>query len=76
MAVVSTVRDGVEVARPGALAYSFPARPAKRAYSLCHLPGGFSSMMLGGSVVTEAIFACPAVGLLSIEAALRKDYPV
>lgn len=34
------------------------------------------SMMLGGSVVTEAIFAWPGVGLLSVEAALRKDYPV
>lgn len=34
------------------------------------------SMMLGGSVVTEAIFAWPGIGLLSVEAALRKDYPV
>lgn len=34
------------------------------------------SIMLAGSVVTEAIFAWPGIGLLSVEAAVRRDYPV
>ncbi|KNZ71114.1 binding-protein-dependent transport system inner membrane protein [Thermincola ferriacetica] len=34
------------------------------------------SIMLAGSVVTEAIFAWPGLGMLSVEAANNRDYPV
>ncbi len=33
-------------------------------------------VLLGGAVVTETVFAWPGVGLLTIEAIQRRDYPV
>ncbi|PKM48081.1 MAG: ABC transporter permease [Firmicutes bacterium HGW-Firmicutes-8] len=34
------------------------------------------SIMLAGSIVTEAIFAWPGLGMMSVEAANNRDYPV
>ncbi len=32
--------------------------------------------LLGGAVITETVFAWPGVGKLTIDAILRRDYPV
>jgi peptide/nickel transport system permease protein len=32
--------------------------------------------LLGGAVITETVFAWPGVGQLTVEAVLRRDYPV
>jgi peptide/nickel transport system permease protein len=32
--------------------------------------------LLGGAVVTESVFAIPGLGRLTIEAILRRDYPL
>jgi peptide/nickel transport system permease protein len=36
---------------------------------------GFA-LLIGGVVVTESVFALPGIGRLSVEAILRRDYPV
>jgi peptide/nickel transport system permease protein len=36
---------------------------------------GFASL-IGGAVVTESVFAIPGIGRLTIDAILRRDYPV
>ncbi len=36
---------------------------------------GFASL-IGGAVVTESVFAIPGLGRLTVEAILRRDYPV
>jgi len=36
---------------------------------------GFA-LLIGGVVVTESVFAVPGIGRLSVEAILRRDYPV
>jgi len=32
--------------------------------------------LIGGAVVTESVFAIPGLGRLTIDAILRRDYPV
>jgi peptide/nickel transport system permease protein len=32
--------------------------------------------LIGGSIVTESVFAIPGLGRLTIDAILRRDYPV
>src|SRR5437588_5565441 len=34
------------------------------------------ALLIGGSIVTETVFAIPGVGRLTIDAILRRDYPV
>jgi len=34
------------------------------------------ALLIGGVVVTETVFAIPGVGLLTVDAILRRDYPV
>lgn len=34
------------------------------------------AMLIGGAVVTESVFAIPGVGRLTVDAILRRDYPV
>jgi peptide/nickel transport system permease protein len=34
------------------------------------------AMLVGGAVVTESVFAIPGVGRLTVDAILRRDYPV
>jgi peptide/nickel transport system permease protein len=36
---------------------------------------GFASL-IGGAVVTESVFAIPGLGRLTVDAILRRDYPV
>ena len=36
---------------------------------------GFATL-IGGSVVTESVFAIPGLGRLTVDAILRRDYPV
>ena len=36
---------------------------------------GFA-LLIGGAVVTESVFALPGIGRLSVDAILRRDYPV
>jgi peptide/nickel transport system permease protein len=36
---------------------------------------GFSAL-IGGAVVTESVFALPGLGRLTVDAILRRDYPV
>ena len=33
-------------------------------------------MLIGGAVVTESVFAIPGIGRLTVDAILRRDYPV
>jgi peptide/nickel transport system permease protein len=34
------------------------------------------ALLIGGAVVTETVFAIPGVGRLTVDAILRRDYPV
>ena len=34
------------------------------------------ALLIGGVVVTETVFAIPGVGRLTVDAILRRDYPV
>ena len=34
------------------------------------------ALLIGGSVVTESVFAIPGIGRLVVDAILRRDYPV
>ena len=34
------------------------------------------ALLIGGAVITESVFAIPGVGRLTIDAILRRDYPV
>lgn len=34
------------------------------------------AMLIGGAVVTESVFAIPGVGRLTVDAILRRDYPI
>jgi peptide/nickel transport system permease protein len=34
------------------------------------------ALLIGGTVITESVFAIPGVGRLTIDAILRRDYPV
>ena len=34
------------------------------------------SLLIGGAVVTESVFAIPGLGTLTVDAILRRDYPV
>jgi peptide/nickel transport system permease protein len=36
---------------------------------------GFA-LLIGGAVVTESVFAIPGLGRLTVDAILRRDYPV
>jgi peptide/nickel transport system permease protein len=33
-------------------------------------------LLIGGAVVTESVFAIPGIGRLTVDAILRRDYPV
>jgi peptide/nickel transport system permease protein len=33
-------------------------------------------LLIGGAVVTESVFAIPGLGRLTVDAILRRDYPV
>ena len=34
------------------------------------------ALLIGGAVVTESVFAIPGLGRLTVDAILRRDYPV
>jgi peptide/nickel transport system permease protein len=34
------------------------------------------ALLIGGAVVTESVFAIPGLGRLTIDAIVRRDYPV
>jgi peptide/nickel transport system permease protein len=34
------------------------------------------ALLIGGAVVTESVFAIPGLGRLTLDAVLRRDYPV
>lgn len=57
---VVTYRHAVRLIVPGVVTYL----------------GSQAVFVLGGSVVTEAVFARPGLGRLLLDAALRQDYPV
>src|SRR5690606_17349743 len=38
--------------------------------------GAGVGLLIGGAVVTESVFAIPGLGRLTIDAILRRDYPV
>src|SRR4029453_3873178 len=38
--------------------------------------GGGVALRVGGVVVTESVFALPGIGRLTVDAILRRDYPV
>lgn len=38
--------------------------------------GAGVALLIGGSVVTETVFAIPGIGRLTVDAVLRRDYPV
>jgi len=54
------------------------ARHALKAASLpiVTIIGVGFALLIGGVVVTESVFAVPGIGRLSVEAILRRDYPV
>jgi peptide/nickel transport system permease protein len=54
------------------------ARHALKAASLpiITIIGVGFALLIGGVVVTESVFAVPGIGRLSVEAILRRDYPV
>jgi peptide/nickel transport system permease protein len=54
------------------------ARHALKAASLpiVTIVGIGFALLIGGVVVTESVFAVPGIGRLSVEAILRRDYPV
>ena len=35
-----------------------------------------SALLIGGAVVTESVFAIPGLGRLTVDAIVRRDYPV
>ena len=38
--------------------------------------GNGVALLIGGAVVTETVFAIPGLGRLTVDAILRRDYPV
>ena len=34
------------------------------------------ALLIGGAVVTETVFAIPGIGRLTVDAILRRDYPI
>jgi peptide/nickel transport system permease protein len=34
------------------------------------------ALLIGGAIVTETVFALPGVGRLTVDAILRRDYPI
>jgi len=34
------------------------------------------ALLIGGAIVTETVFALPGIGRLTVDAILRRDYPV
>ena len=34
------------------------------------------ALLIGGAVVTESVFAIPGIGRLTVDAILRRDYPI
>jgi ABC-type antimicrobial peptide transport system permease subunit len=52
---------------------SLSVRPARSA--VCPRRDGLA-LLIGGAVVTETVFAIPGIGRLTVDAILRRDYPV
>ena len=53
----------------------------KHALKNCSVPiittvGSGVALLIGGAIVTETVFAIPGVGRLTVDAILRRDYPV
>ena len=38
--------------------------------------GSGVALLIGGAIVTETVFAIPGLGRLTVDAILRRDYPV
>ena len=34
------------------------------------------ALLIGGAVITESVFAIPGLGRLTVDAILRRDYPI
>ena len=34
------------------------------------------ALLIGGAIVTETVFAIPGIGRLTVDAILRRDYPI
>ena len=52
-------------------------RPRRRAaVPIITVIGIGVALLIGGAVVTESVFAIPGLGRLTIDAILRRDYPV
>jgi len=72
-------QDFVRTARAkGALERTVVWRHALRnaALPVLTVVGNSFALLLGGLVITEQVFSIPGVGLLVVDAVLRRDYPV
>ena len=53
------------------------ARPEERRGADRHGASGIGvALLIGGAVITESVFAIPGLGRLTVDAILRRDYPV
>jgi peptide/nickel transport system permease protein len=53
----------------------------KHALKNCSVPiittiGSGVALLIGGAIVTETVFAIPGLGRLTVDAILRRDYPI
>lgn len=72
-------QDYVRTAR--AKGVSEPTVVFKHALKNCAIPiittvGSGVALLIGGAIITETVFALPGVGTLTVDAILRRDYPV
>ena len=72
-------QDYVRTAQAKGLApYSVLARHALKnaAVSIMTIVGIGIALLISGAIVTETVFAIPGIGRLTVDAILRRDYPV
>jgi len=60
----------------GAAQHPVHPRAEKCGRSIVTVIGIGVALLIGGAVVTESVFAIPGLGRLTIDAILRRDYPV
>ena len=56
--------------------FAMLAAPATRKGGLRTYIRRHPTMVIGGVVVTETVFAIPGLGRLTVDAILRRDYPI
>ena len=72
-------QDYIRTARAkGARPESDPFHPCLKnaAVPIVTVIGIGIALLIGGAVVTESVFAIPGLGRLTVDAILRRDYPV